>query len=121
MKRDNWTVDKHSIRPAGSPDRCFYCNQKISQEHKKDCVIRKRTVVMDFTIRMVLDVPEFWDNEDIEFKYNDGSWCADNLIDMIDRDNKGCLCPYVTAKYIKEASEEDEDHWELVKVKELES
>jgi len=121
MKRKNWIVNNFSVRPAGKQDECFYCGEKVGSEHKQDCVIRSRTVVVDFTIRMVVDVPESWDKEDIEFKYNDGCWCADNLINLLDRENNGCLCPHVVAECIREATQEDEEYWGLVKVEDLES
>ena len=70
---------------------------------------------------MVVSVPENWTKEDIEYKYNYGTWCADNLINMLDREGKGCLCPYSKATYIREATEDDEEHWGLVKVNDLES
>ncbi len=47
-------VDKNDdgIRPAGKPDQCFYCQQKVGSEHKKDC----RKGVMDkYIIEAVKD------------------------------------------------------------------
>ncbi|MHB0943353.1 hypothetical protein ACYCSU_17025 [Paenibacillus sp. ALE1] len=121
MKRDTWIVTKSSSRPAGKPDRCFYCSNLIGEEHKQDCVIRNKTVVMDFTIRLVVDVPEYWTEDDIEFKYNKGTWCADNLVQMITREDGRCLCPHVEAKFIRDATLDDEENWGLIRVEDLES
>lgn len=122
MKRENWIVGDHAIRPAGSPDRCFYCGSKKGFPHKNDCVIRCRTAVVEFTIRMVTEEPEDWTPSDIEFHYNDGSWCSDNLLDRLgERTNHHCLCDIAKAKYIREATEEDEKDYGVVFVNELKS
>jgi len=121
MKRDNWTVTTHAVRPAGQPDRCFYCGEKIGSQHKEDCVIRTKTVLMEFRVSMVVSVPEHWDENDIEFEYNYGTWCADNLMDMLDRKDNGCLCNFVDAKYIRDATDEDEIWWGITRVKDEES
>ncbi len=122
MIRNNWTVTEKSTRPAGKADRCFYCSKKIGEQHKEDCVIRSKTVLVDFTVRVVVDIPEHWSKDDIEFKYNEGSWCADNLLDMIDRDDCDCcLCHFMTATYVGDATKEDEASWGLIKIEELDS
>lgn len=38
-KRTIVQVDDDGIRPAGKPDECFYCKQKIGTQHKSDCVM----------------------------------------------------------------------------------
>ena len=113
MNRQDWTVTESSTRPAGQPDRCFYCGQLIGEQHKEECVIRSRTVVVDFTFRTVLSVPEFWDEEQIRFHYNDGSWCADNILsELADRSEKiGCNCSVCEAKFVREADEKDEENY----------
>lgn len=123
MKRNDWTVDKYSIRHTGTPNECFYCNAKVGEQHKEDCVIRSRTVNIDFTIHMVMDVPECWDENDINFHFNDGSWCASNLLSRLAiRENSDrCLCNITDAKYIGEATEEDEERYGCCRVNELES
>lgn len=123
MKRKDWTITESSTRPAGKPDRCFYCGNKIGKQHKEDCVIRGRTVVLDFTIRTVIDLPECWDTKQIEYRYNDGTWCANNLLNYLERRNKktGCICDITTAKYIREATEDDEKDYGVTFIKEVES
>ena len=123
MKRTDWTVGEHSIRPAGKPDECFYCHAKVGEQHKEDCVIRSRTVNVDFTIHVVMDVPEFWDEAQINYHYNDGSWCASNLLNRlaIREHSDRCLCNIANAKYVGEATEEDEERYGCCRVNELES
>jgi len=124
MKRDNWVVGDYGIRPLGDPNHCFYCGQRIGENHKEGCAIREKTVVLDCTIRIVMDVPEFWDVDQIEFHYNDGSWCADNLLNFIQNRNSNtgrCLCDCTTVKYVRDATNDDEDDWGDVRVLELKS
>lgn len=124
MKRDDWTVTENTIRPAGPQDRCLYCETKLGEQHKEDCVIRCKTVKVDFTISMVMEVPEYWDKADIEHHYNDGRYCMDNIIDELRKREgiaKNCLCGLTKAKYVGDATEEDEDKWGLHKVAEIES
>ena len=124
MKRVDWTVGEYSVRPAGNSDECFYCHAKVGEQHKEDCVIRCRTVNVDFTIHAVMRVPESWNENDINFKFNDSSWCVSNVIeDIVRREeilNK-CPCFITEAKYIGEATEEDEKTYGLYKVNEFES
>ena len=81
------------IRPAGRPDTCFYCNQKIGQPHAADCVIVQKTVRLRFTIDLDIEVPHSWDADKMRAKYL-GTWCASNLIVLFKQIDKagGCLC-----------------------------
>ena len=123
MTRSDWTVTESSTRPAGKSDRCFYCGRLLGEQHKENCVIRSKTVVVDFMVRTVLTVPEHWDNEQVNFHYNDGTWCSDNLINELSRrsENVRCLCDITEAIYIRGASEKDEEDYGLTFVKECES
>ncbi len=123
MTRNNWIVDKFSIRPFGKQDECFYCHSKIGTEHKKDCVIRERIIKLRMTTDIVIDVPEFWDEEQINFHFNESSCCVSNILDKLEErdENHRCLCDCTSFEYIGEATEEDENEWGIVKVKELES
>ena len=124
MKRTDWTVGEYSVRPAGKQDECFYCHSKVGEQHKEDCVIRSRTVKVDFTIHMVMDVPESWDESSINFRFNESSWCTSNLLDELQRreeDTGRCLCMITDAKYIGEATEDDEERYGYCRVNELES
>ncbi len=117
MKRTNWTVleNDHGIRPAGKDDECFYCHQKVGQEHKPDCVTRCRTVVVEFAFRITRAVPEHWDAKHIEFHMNEGSWCTSNILCELEAlDNRlGCLCWEAEGKFLREATEEDEERHKM--------
>ncbi len=123
MKRNNWEVTEDSIRPAGNKDECFYCHSKIGEQHKPDCVIRNRTVLVKVSFEVLLDVPESWDSNSIEFMYSgEGSYCGDNVLDILERqaERAGCLCDVIETKYIREATEEDEEEFKFF-VKDCES
>ena len=110
-RQDTWVVKPDDERPARPDGRCFYCCEPIGGRHKHDCVIPQKSVMIDFTIRLPILVPASWDKEQIEFCYNESSWCCDNLLNYISawQDNTGnCLCGAVTAKYVSDANE-DED------------
>lgn len=110
MKRENWVVGEYSVRPAGDPDKCFYCGRKVGETHEPTCVIRKRTAVVDVTVRMVMTFPENFNPDHIEWQYNEGSWCASNIIDRLDdmHERLGCLCDHFELKFVREATEQDE-------------
>lgn len=73
----HWLVADYGVRPAGPPDRCFYCDMPMGQEHKEGCVIRQRTVVIRYQIDLVVAVPEDWNPDMINFRYNESTWCAE--------------------------------------------
>ena len=116
MKRDSWPVTRTlGPRPAGSPVHCFYCREPVGAEHKPECVMRTRTVVVRYSVEMVIRVPEDWDQGNIEFHRNEGSWCANNFIDEVSnlKDRVNCVCPFVSAEYLREATAEDEEQQAL--------
>lgn len=93
----------YGIRPAGKPDECFYCGQKVGHRHKPDCVVVTKKVMMRFTIDIPVNVPHSWSKDDIDFRYNGGTWCADNLIDMLEdyESKNGCLCGITSAEMVE--------------------
>lgn len=106
--------DDTGIRPSGKPDECFYCHSKVGEPHKYDCVTVVKRVKMRATIEYETEVPVHWDKEMIEFKYNDGCWCADHIVEelksYVDYLNKigGCLCGLCEIELIED-EDEDED------------
>jgi hypothetical protein len=102
---------KNGTRPAGKQGECFYCHEKIGNEHKPDCVLRKKTVVIRLEVEYVVAVPESWDSENINFHRNMGSWCAGNVVGELEHLNEnmnGCLCNIAKFEYIRDATESDE-------------
>lgn len=106
-------VNKSDARPAGNPDECFYCKEPIGGLHKLGCVIRNRSVVVEYTIKVCRMVPDDWSGSMVEFHQNDSSWCCSNLIrellPLADSE-ESCLCSNIKAKYVGEATQDDIDH-----------
>ena len=97
---------EHGPRPAGSPDKCFYCGESVGSDHKSECVCRNRTVVMKVTLELPCVRPESWLPYEIERHFNDSSWCQSNLSGLID--DLRCLCGDAQFEYVREATIEDE-------------
>lgn len=100
-------------RPAGPPDRCFYCGQPVGGTHEVDCVCRKRTVVIEVTVRFVVAAPESWTKKDIDFHRNHSSSCASNTLDQLtnahaEMPHDRCPCSIMRTKYVRDATPEDE-------------
>jgi len=118
MKRSDWPVTEDDVRPAGEPDHCFYCDQPLGGQHHEDCVIRKRTIVVAATITLVIDVPECWDERQIDFYHNEGTWCSSNLIDDLvefnEKNEDECYCNCMLIGYLREATEEDEARYPVL-------
>jgi len=87
--------DDDGIRPAGKPDECFYCRQKVGTPHKQDCVIPSRKVKVRYSFDIEIEVPWEWDKHMIEFSRGESSWCASNAIEELEKyesESEGCLC-----------------------------
>jgi hypothetical protein len=78
------------IRPAGPPDACFYCGQRIGQRHAADCVVVTKLIAMHVTARLpsgnvffgtwTFTVPQCWEAHDCDAAYGKGTWCCSNLL-----------------------------------------
>ena len=93
------------IRPAGPPDECFYCHQKVGQPHGRECVVVTKRIRMRYSYDIEIDVPYFWDADQAEFHHNESSSCAGNtLVELAEFEEflgeGNCLCEYFTAKYL---------------------
>jgi len=116
MRRDvmTWRVAQEGIRPAGKPDRCFYCNEPLGAVHLPSCVIRQRTVVIKATIELTVTVPEHWDVSMINFHRNDSTSCSDNFVDELQAraqhsEKASCICAQSSFEYLREATADDEE------------
>lgn len=109
------TVSDEGIRPAGPKDECFYCRAKVGGTHGMECVIRQRTVIVELTIRVAALLPEWWDADAIEFKYNESSSCKSGILeDILAMQNRmrpagNCLCGAGEVTFVREATAEDEE------------
>lgn len=62
MEKKTWIVTERDEKPAGKGSgHCFYCPSLIGQEHAKECVLRTRKVLVNFSIDIPIDVPESWE------------------------------------------------------------
>lgn len=102
----------NGIRPAGPDNACFYCSSVLGEEHKLDCVIVEKTVEIEYTTIIPVQVPHSLNESDINFRYNESAWCGDNLSDLIEeaaekaeKENMPCLCFVTKAKYIRTLDE----------------
>lgn len=95
VKTDGWPVvlpNDNGIRPAGPPDECFYCQNKVGQAHGPRCVVVEKKV--KYEVRLAQGNtkvgtferpdPHFWSPEDCESHKNLSSWCKSNALDHID-------------------------------------
>lgn len=112
MKKSTpWAVTSKDSAPAGLPDECFWCKEKIGKEHKPECVVRQRTVVIKIEWELVYKVPESWTEEDINFHLNESSWCSNNLarqIAKMEEDQDVDFCVFGGMDYVREATKGDE-------------
>jgi hypothetical protein len=105
-------VKAADVRPARPDGTCFYCRQPLGSEHKPDCVIASRTVVLKAQMEVVVSVPRDWTAEQIEFHRNDSSWCGDNLLREMGAwaasDKDHCACATLKMSFVREATAEDQ-------------
>lgn len=104
-------IDDDGVRPAGDPSRCFYCSAPKGT-HTRDCVCRKRTVVMQMTIQYVVDIPVDWDEQMINFHRNESSFCLGNDIEQLAKENKAeehicSICSRASSIFLREATKQD--------------
>ncbi len=92
-------VTEADARPAGRPDRCFYCGSHIGAEHGDTCVADEVPVVVRVTIEVEMQMPRSWDKGLIEFNLNDGSRCATNTIDLLQ--SEGCACAVLQHEFLR--------------------
>ncbi len=90
------------IRPAGKPDQCFYCGNKVGELHGPTCVMVERKVTLEYKILVETYQPYHWSFDDIERHRNVGSWCASNLIAELEaiEEREGCLCEAVECSVV---------------------
>lgn len=104
-------VDKHDdgIRPAGSPVHCFYCGQKVGEHHKPECVVVQKRIKIKVTVELEIMAPHSHGKHEIEFRYNESSWCAMNLPGLIETHQEltgnMCLCGLTKVEYLETVDE----------------
>lgn len=98
------TENDPGIRPAGSPGHCFYCGSAVGSEHGRQCVVVKKWVRVDVTIRVDVLMPYTWDEAQVEFYFNESTRCANNTVralqEMLDENDELCLCDSSTVAFV---------------------
>jgi hypothetical protein len=64
----NWplvAVNDHGIRPAGLPDQCFYCHQKVGSPHARDCVVVWKLARLEVELTCDVEIPHCQPLEEI--------------------------------------------------------
>lgn len=119
--KDTNIVTQHNGHRANKRiDCCFYCGQIVGEEHKADCVCRLKVVMVEVSMTIPRVVPADWDESMVNFHLNESSWCADNIINDLNRyinaKNQGapCMCGTFCGKLLRDATEEDLNGIDLV-------
>lgn len=87
-------VTKAATRPAGESTKCFYCHAPIGDEHASDCVLISKKATIRFIIEYQVNVPNFWQKDNVEFHRNESSSCKSNILHELKSlsEASGCLC-----------------------------
>jgi len=108
MIREDWTITKDSARPAGKPSECFYCHNSLGEQHKDNCVVKSKTVIVKATIEAIVSVPECWDENKINQHYNNGDYYHLEPHSLLD------------VEFVRDANKDDEEFYDF-SVNDLES
>ncbi len=105
-----FTVTENAKRP-GSPNfhGCFYCRQAIGEKHLVSCVLIKKKVKVRMTVEFEMVEPANWSKDEMDFYWNDSSWCANNVLEILNEqfntEGSPCLCNAAKFEYLGDASE----------------
>ena len=80
MDRSSVVVIDDDVRPARPDGSCFYCLAILGETHFAECVLVQKWVRATVTMDVRIAVPWSTTKDQIEFRYNEGTWCFDNLI-----------------------------------------
>ena len=105
---DHWPIvaaeDVNKV--MGPPGTCFYCQEPVGSPHGRECVTVTRTIRVRYSFELEVEVPHFWDKDEIEAHRNDSSWCASNAVDEMRKYAGGrCLCEIFEAQYLDEVTD----------------
>jgi hypothetical protein len=119
---ETFIVRAQDERPARPDGNCFYCHMPMDTAHRPECVIVQKTVVVEFSVRVVMSVPRSWEPTATRLRYDEGSWCADNLFtdlgewaeDDLGGDRPTCGCNAVKVLSVEDATEGDHRHFPVL-------
>lgn len=76
--------------------------------------MKKKRVVVKHMINVVHEVPDEWTEKDVDFYFNDSLHCANSLRQDLSKLRDGaCLCEDHSAFYLRDATEQDLEVWNL--------
>jgi len=116
-------VTPDDLRPGikGSSNQCGYCTSILGDPHQPECVCLKKIVVVEMTMQIQMEFPRSFDQDNIEFRLNESTYCTDSAIDGLHRwteeqeqkknqyGGSRCSCPVTQFKYLRDATEKDVD------------
>lgn len=97
-------------RPVRKDGTCFYCNARVGEMHKEGCVILSRSVVIRVEVDVVVEVPEDWSEDIIDYHYNERCRCQSTLLSDIGcwaESRAGCGEIVEVVSLLREATLED--------------
>jgi len=109
MRKDSHIVTAGDVPPVNYEDRptqCGWCKSVIGEEHGADCPKRERTIVGKLVAEFVMEVPESFDEERIEYLWNGNRICATEIVHRLSSADP-CLCGGFSM--VREATAEDEE------------
>ena len=110
-KTTRWEVSKEDTREhSGHPHagtHCLYCDAPLGGRHKNECVVPTRQVELTVVLTISEPFPVSFTTETIEFSLNEGSQCADFLMETLQKiiEQRGCLCRDVKFYYAGETKD----------------
>jgi hypothetical protein len=109
MSKRRFPVTQAQRAPARPDGTCFHCEVPIGGEHAAECPHRTKQVMIAATFTIPWTVPEHWDRQLIEFRLNESTFCADNLLDDLRQlaGQHGCLCKVFTGTLVEPAAADE--------------
>ena len=90
-------VTEKACRPGQTT--CLYCSQEVGTPHNVDvCVLIQKKIKLKISFEIEDEIPAHWEDENIDFFYQEGSMCHDSFIDrLLERQKEraettGCMC-----------------------------
>ena len=73
-----------------------------------------KKVLVEFKLNLLWPVDDAMNEDDVNFYFNESSWCCSNLIMALEsyQYTHGCICDICEGKYIREATQQDIEKYE---------
>ena len=105
-----WPVTQSDVRESCWDGHCCYCGEQLGGEHRPQCAIRQRTVVVeiDKELQLIAWFPEAW-TLDMVAEYFNGGLDHEFAILMPGLDNHQPASQCLVVTSVREATNEDEE------------